>query len=313
MPVIDGDGLSGGKRLRRCSDKARLYWPYLFCTANGFGRFEIDCAKIIAHSFLDFKKPPTASELLKAIEEYREVGLLFMYSHRGEIWAQWDTKDKFLKRHKSSSDRESPAPPEPEFSEWKSTITVNKELPNFSAQVGEKVRGEGIGVGIGIGEGVGKTFPASAGEKITNAPPMEPEPIEPQNPTLFAVAPIPIEEQLADTYAPKIYTRHPQRRRDLGLVGVRKALVALLRQFPKSERAARAQRIDHNHEGWCDFEDWTKDGGEYAKALSNWLKPTKGRWDLEPPARASPHSTKSDRTMEIFMENMADKLAREQQ
>jgi hypothetical protein len=151
MPVIDGEGLSGGKRLRRCSDKARLLWPYLFCNANGYGRFEIDCPKIIAHCFLDFKTPPTRRELLDVIEEYRAADLLFVWKYRGETWGQWDTKDKFLKRHKTASDKESPTPPAQEFSEWKRRISENKGLPNFSAQVGEKVLGEGVGKGVGGG------------------------------------------------------------------------------------------------------------------------------------------------------------------
>ncbi len=41
-------------------------------------------------------------------------------------------------------------------------------------------------------------------------------------------------------------------------------------------------QIDRNHEGMCATEQWTKDGGRFAKGLTNWLAPTKDRY-LQPP------------------------------
>ncbi len=153
MPIIDGDGLANGKRLRKCSDRARLLWPYLFCYSNGFGRFEADYEVIRARVFLGFEHQPTNEELMGVLREYCDAGLLFTYVHEGEIWGQWDTKDKYLKRHKTASDHESPKPPEPAFSEWKKTINENKALPKSSEILCANVRGIGVGVGVGKGGG----------------------------------------------------------------------------------------------------------------------------------------------------------------
>lgn len=211
MPVIDGEGLFAGKRLRRCSDKARLYWPYLFCSSNGFGRFEIDYPKLIAHCFLNFKQPPTQEDLMVVIEEYRLTDLLFTWTYRDELWGQWDTKDKFLKRHKSASDRESPEPPAELYTSWRKRIKENKDglKPNYSAfleglstdetlQSGQRASGA-VGVlthvqktndfgtfpkisrnsarscenvrGEGIGIGIGKSAPPSLNESAASREP----------------------------------------------------------------------------------------------------------------------------------------------
>ncbi len=152
MAVIDAEGLYNGRRLRRCSNMARLYWPHVFLAANGFGRFEIDHARIIGRAFLTFNPQPSEPELTGYIREYAENHLLFIYQVNGQLWGQWDTKDKYLPRHKTKFDRESPAPPEAELAEWKRQYrTESNELPKFAESFSALVRGVGVGVGVGVG------------------------------------------------------------------------------------------------------------------------------------------------------------------
>jgi hypothetical protein len=46
-------------------------------------------------------------------------------------------------------------------------------------------------------------------------------------------------------------------------------------------------QIARNHDAWCAWPEWRKDGGQYAKGLDNWLAPTKERWNEPPPERNS--------------------------
>lgn len=95
------------------------------------------------------------------------------------------------------------------------------------------------------------------------------------------------EDDLIESTAKRLCERHPKQR-TCGPAEARKNLKAIIGKLPKSERAAKLEQIDRNHEGWCKSEPWTKDGGEYAKGLANWLAPTMGRFNDPPPARASP-------------------------
>jgi len=304
MPVIDGDGLSGGKRLRRCSDRARLYWPYLFCTSNGYGRFEVDCTKIIAHCFLGFKTPPTEAEVLEVIEEYEAVGLLFLWRSRGEVWAQWDTKDRYLKRHKTASDKDSPIPPETEFSDWKRSTVENKEFPKFSAQVGAKLRGIGKGIGNGIGKGKTSSPKTGSGElfelglvplsgqpssvldgNVESDTKCEPSTEIPGKPG-SASERTDEAKRLAETFAPAIHKRHVSRKCSLRITT--DLIAAILRKHPTDRQRQLAETIDWNHKINCESWEWTKDGGQFCPGLEKWLNPSKDRFLEALPIRANP-------------------------
>jgi hypothetical protein len=84
--------------------------------------------------------------------------------------------------------------------------------------------------------------------------------------------------------AASIHARHPSAcgRRDCSVAVVEKQLAAILKhkRVPAGEREQYLRRVDDNHAGICRSEQWCKDGGEYAKALTNWLAPTKERYDV---------------------------------
>ena len=90
--------------------------------------------------------------------------------------------------------------------------------------------------------------------------------------------PDPIEEALRST-AVAMAGRHPAVR-SCGP----KECESLLRKIIAKDKGRVAkiehlERINENHRGMCDSHDWTKSDGEFAKALSNWLAPTMGRYD----------------------------------
>ncbi len=119
MAIIDPDGLFGGDRLRQCSNEAQLHWPRLYLASDGFGRLEINYARIIGRAYATFNPVPSQTELKSWIQEYHDRYLLFLYDFAGQIWGAWDTKPENLPRYKTASDKRSPVPPEPAFAEWR--------------------------------------------------------------------------------------------------------------------------------------------------------------------------------------------------
>jgi len=99
-------------------------------------------------------------------------------------------------------------------------------------------------------------------------------------------------EVTLDRVAQSIHARHPQARRDCGVTVVRKKLKAILKHMPTpaAEGVQYLESIDQMHMRMCASEQWTKDGGVFAKGLENWLAPTMERYEAEPakPARTEP-------------------------
>lgn len=142
MSIIDAVGLFHGERLRRCSNAARLHWPYLFLASNGFGRLEIDYHRIVATAFASFRPIPTEQELMGHLREYSDAHLLFLYrAADGAVWGQWDCKPQRLNKYKTACDRRSPAPPEPAFADWQSTYAngLTKTIPVSLTDISENL------------------------------------------------------------------------------------------------------------------------------------------------------------------------------
>lgn len=174
MAVIDAEGLFAGNRMGLLTDEARLHFPWLLVASNGFGRLEINHNGIIARVYQAFRLKPTQVELLGWVQEYHSAGLLFLYECAGQYWGQWDTRPELLPRFKTARDRRSPAPPEPDFSDWKRSYREqNTAVPKSITNVSEVLRkdfgnvaegfpcGGGIGIGVGTGIGDGKNTCAS--------------------------------------------------------------------------------------------------------------------------------------------------------
>jgi hypothetical protein len=103
---IDPDGLFNGDRMAKLTLMARLYWPYFFSAANGYGRLEINYLRLTAKMFSRFPSVPTKPEVMGWIEEYAENYLLFLYRANGVLWGQFDTP-----RNTCRSTKIGPPPP----------------------------------------------------------------------------------------------------------------------------------------------------------------------------------------------------------
>lgn len=195
MAVIDPDGLFNGRRLRRCSSAARLLWPYLFLSSDGYARTELDYDSI-SYSFASFgAAAPTAAEIEAHFREFEKNHLILLYDAEGRgRWGQWDTRRSQLKQFKTATDKRSPVPPEPAYSRWlqeqhggdwrafhwngeadhdsvpapdggvkfsrdlrNSSATLDQALQKSSPNVVEDFRlGGGVGEGVGLGgDGIG--------------------------------------------------------------------------------------------------------------------------------------------------------------
>jgi len=149
VAIIDAEGLFHGDRLRRCSPAAQLHWPRFFLASNGFARIELNYAFLIGRAYSNFNPTPTREELDGYIREYVDNWLLFLYEVDGQLWGAWDTKPELLPRYKTSLDRRSPPPPEPEFAGWCKRYHEQKPIPKPFGNVFKKFR---CGVGVGVGE-----------------------------------------------------------------------------------------------------------------------------------------------------------------
>lgn len=292
MAVIDPSGLFNGDRLRRCSNAAQLHWPRLYLASDGFGRLEINYARIVGHAYSTFNPIPSETELQSFIQEFVNNFLLFPYEVRGQLWGQWDSRTELLPRYKTAADRRSPVPPEAAFSQWKQMYrTEQKAFPKSFGKISATfLHGGGVGGGVGIGIGENLSCASDAARMLVPA-------IDHSNTkdVLSEAKSITVpsagghrqngtaHQAVLAAVATAIHARHPTARRDCGVGMVERQLTAILKhkRVPSDQRDAYLQRIDANHAGMCSSEQWTKDGGLYAKALSNYLAPTKERYDVE--------------------------------
>lgn len=155
MAIIDPDGLFGGDRLRRCSNMAQLHWPRLFLASDGYGRLEINYARIVGRAYATFNPIPSEADVTGWLQEYAKNYLVFLYAVDGQLWGQWDTRLELLPRYKTATDRRSPVPPENEFREWKRKYREEtKAFPKCFGNISESfLYGVGGGVGVGGGDG----------------------------------------------------------------------------------------------------------------------------------------------------------------
>ena len=132
MAIIDPDELYRSVALQKCSDAARLLYPYLFLAANGFGRIELNYPFLLGRCFVQFEHPPAAELFWQTIAEYRAADLLFLYSSAGQLWGQWWVLPHHLPGYKTWRDKRSPIPPEPAYTEWVQSVSeANKDVPCF--------------------------------------------------------------------------------------------------------------------------------------------------------------------------------------
>jgi hypothetical protein len=209
MMLIDPEGLFNGDRFRLVSDEARLYWPYLWCASNSYGRLELNYQKVRAEVFGHFHNPPTEVQFLGWVREYHQAFLLFVYEVNGQLWGQWECPQFSLPRYKSAKDRRSPSPDGGNLRKWltsyeelkkrelEAKLSVLNDCENLRkvSQTCEKFR-PGVGVGVGVGLNTSANAPAFA-EPQSPSPAAEQTNIAPE-PEQFELAPAPAKKSKHD-------------------------------------------------------------------------------------------------------------------
>jgi uncharacterized protein YdaU (DUF1376 family) len=115
------------------------------------------------------------------------------------------------------------------------------------------------------------------------------------SPTVVPSPPSPLQTGLEEC-AEKIHSQHPPQRRDLGKSAVRNRLMQILRYKRLVTRGGKARgkplpylvALATRHREFAESFEWTKEGGQYAKALSNWLAPRMERYEPPPPPADAP-------------------------
>lgn len=184
--IINEQGLLEGRRLRRCSSRARILWVFYYAVSNDYARLEFDF-DLVADQLRNLKElSPTPEEVEQHFNEYVAQHLLFRYESKGKkMWGVWDTRSTELKKHKTAKSKRSPNPPDAEYIAWlkehhgeeeweafhtgysdssakpftkhlpKPRETVSADLPNSDAKAMALAVGVGPGIGNGVGVGLG--------------------------------------------------------------------------------------------------------------------------------------------------------------
>jgi hypothetical protein len=136
--LIHPKGLLWGKRLRKLSNKARLYYPLMLGLTNFYARIELDEPCILSN-FTSFRDPDLTEENLALwFNEYTDAGLSFLYKAGTQKWIQFDTPLAMRKSFPTAEDNASPAPPEAEYTAWLQSIHGDKwkdyDLTNYQRE-----------------------------------------------------------------------------------------------------------------------------------------------------------------------------------
>jgi|SRR5271157_5162782 len=129
MPIFESKGLLNGRRLRRLSPESHALWPFVFSLASErYARLEIDPELILdrlghLRDLLRKETDPYEDQLpperlTRIVDEYVACNLAFPYTVAGVPWIIFDKPNKLRKDYETRDDVDSPAPPEPEYTEW---------------------------------------------------------------------------------------------------------------------------------------------------------------------------------------------------
>jgi hypothetical protein len=247
---------------------------------DDFGRYEnsprLIRAKVFAHQLDRWSE----EDVLKSVKECAETTvhsndgsypLLTLYRIGGKSYLQINN---FGQRIRPGQKSKYPDPPEISAKRGKNPrVTENsrmaREFPAYSESESESESNKTFPAFAGADELAAQTFGLTDEERSA------------------ALPEIPgVDDVELEQIATRIHQRHPAPRR-CPRSEVLSRLKAILRKQPTAKRRPVMLLIDSNHALYCESEQWTKDSGEFAKGLDNWLAPTKGRWE-DPPARASP-------------------------
>jgi hypothetical protein len=184
--------------------------------------------------------------------EFATNHLLFVYGFEGQVWGQWDTPLENLPRYKTASDRRSPAPPEPAFTEWKAAYrdsrkafpksfsNLSEAFTKLSENPSESFQRQAHGVVVGGGGGGG------GGKVLGEASGLGPKPLP-----------------SGDLWVGTVCDRHPKVK---DRVLAEQALMDLAGN-PEFDR----DEFDRSHLAWCGTSGWSEKNGTFAPVLAQWI------------------------------------------
>jgi hypothetical protein len=273
MPIIKPRGLLKGDRMARLSDHGRLYWPFLYAGSNGYGRFRVNYQTILTSCFESFLEKPSRNLIRQILREYRTHHLLFFYkTDSGQTWAAWDSAVK--QNYYTKEDESSPAPPEPDFSDWLSAYHRPKTSVSDPADdsladevlLPDTVENSADSTQFGSFDIKTKELVSkralSQSDTTNNNTTQQQSSFSSRKATTNNVSPPRIPEAGLELWAHAVYYRHPKK-------ADKHDAITLLLKLGKDPVLRKL--IDRNHELWCKVHNWRKEQGRYAPKLFQWL------------------------------------------
>jgi hypothetical protein len=183
--LIDPKGMLEGKRLRKLSHMARLYYFQTLAMTNFYARLEMD-ADLIALKLAIIKDPNLTDNIIEGyFDEYVSAGLCMKYTADGAEWVQYDTPLKMRADFPTNEDNASPAPPEPAYTDWLQSLHGSKwqeyHMTGYRQSISEKraAAGRAGGIQSGISRGNPEAKPKQNEAKPDLLPLLEAnEPVE---------------------------------------------------------------------------------------------------------------------------------------
>ncbi len=259
-------GFYKNDELAACSPMARLLAPGLWMMADREGRLEYRPLRIKAEIF-----PYDNVDIVALLDELLATKHASTFYHGGKRFIQIE---KFAEHQR------------PHANEVPSEIVSPNQADGVTCDQGSKcllprqqaLRSESI---TGI-HNLNPESPLAAavppGGDFALAAPEPPHEVPTLDPVASTVAEV----------AGRMKARHPALR-SCGITEISRLLARIANRAKPKARVELLERIDRNHAGWCASEGWTRDRGEYAKGLANWLSPTHERYFEAPPvASAAP-------------------------
>ena len=272
---------SSDTALLECTMEARGTLIYLMCVAHEgmpYGYLANERGPI-SENILAIKCGMPLEDFREAVEDLVTNGRL-VADEDGVLYVPRMARDGDICRVRSEAGQQGGLAK----AKQNSSKTPSKTLANVPDLPPSKQAGKTPSKPLTSDSDSGSKEEKGSGEKQGDPPPEPPTP--PEEPKSE------FDTELEDVVR-AIHRRHPAPR-SCGPAVIRDRLRKIAKGHPEGEQIAVINAIDKRHAAWCATDAWTKDGGEYAKGLENWLAPTMLRYADDPPAPAKPKSSSAE-------------------
>lgn len=155
--LIDGEAIWRSNKLRRVQPPSyRAHYPWLLPLANDVGTFECDPAAIWAAAYAVNCPETTVDEVVKILDEFERVKLLFRWQDEGKTWAFWVGIDRpGLLPGPTHRYSKAPTPDRVKLAEFLGIAPPPLDAARQPDTAAESRTGTGNGLGTGNGSGTG--------------------------------------------------------------------------------------------------------------------------------------------------------------